>query len=182
MLRRLLTGLVLGAIVGGLVAAGLVAGLHVPVFADTSGAVMAYLAAALSGVLTGLVAGKPIWASGAKIEAGLKAGFGAALAAGLMFALRRWGPGFEVDLHALGAGGTGTLAQLPATSLPIVAAILGGFFEVDNTPGGEGDEKKGEPAVKKRVAAGKAGARVATEAEEEAGDDGAAVASKRAKR
>ena len=167
MLRRLLIGLVLGALVGGLVATGLVLGLHVPVFADTSGAVMAYLAAALSGVLTGLVAGKPIWASGAKIEAGLKAAFGAAIAAGLMFALRRWGPGFEVDLHAFNAGGPGTLSQLPATSLPMVAAVLGGFFELDNTGGGESDGKKGEPAAKKRIAPAKGGARVATDEDDE---------------
>ena len=90
MLRRLLVGLILGAIVGGLVAAGLVAGLHVLLFAGTTGVVLAYLTAAATGVLTGLVAGKPIWASGAKIEAGLKAFFGALIAAGLMFAARRW--------------------------------------------------------------------------------------------
>jgi hypothetical protein len=177
MLRRLFVGLVLGAIVGGLVAAGLIQGLHVPVFTDTSGAVMAYLAAAVSGVLTGLVAGKPIWASGAKIEAGLKAFFGAALAAGLMFALRRWAPAFEVPLPP-SVGGPGTLAQLPATALPVVSAVLGGFFELDNT-GGDADSK-GEPAAKKRVAEPKSKARVATD--EDAGDETAAATSKRAKR
>ena len=69
MLRRLLVGLILGLIVGGLVAAALVAGLHQNLFADdTGGSAFAYLAAAVTGVLTGLVAGKPIWASGAKIR------------------------------------------------------------------------------------------------------------------
>src|SRR5580704_11431323 len=91
MLRRLLVGLVLGLVVGGLVAAGFVQGLHVLTFGDgTGGALFAYATAAVTGVLTGLVAGKPIWASGAKIEAGLKAVFGALLGAGLMFAIRQW--------------------------------------------------------------------------------------------
>src|SRR5215469_16609426 len=91
MLGRLLIGLVLGLLVGGLVAAGLVAGLGILTFSGAGGAVLAYVAAALTGVLTGLVAGKPIWSSGAKIEAGLKAVFGALIGAGTMFALRQWG-------------------------------------------------------------------------------------------
>src|SRR6516225_980623 len=92
MVRRLFVGFIVGLFVGCAVAAGLVAGLRVHEFADlgTGGVVLAYLSAALTGVLTGLVAGKPIWATNAKIEAGLKAFFGALLAAGLMFVLRRW--------------------------------------------------------------------------------------------
>src|ERR1700734_3192289 len=104
MLRRLLIGLVLGLIVGGLAAAALVAGLHMPLFALGAGGIgLAYLAAAVTGVLTGLVAGKPIWASGAKIEAGLKAFFGALLATGLMFALRQW-VHFQPDMAFLMPG------------------------------------------------------------------------------
>src|SRR5580700_8587653 len=102
MLRRLLLGLVLGLIVGGLIAAGFVQGLGLLSFGPgTGGAAFAYLAAALTGVLTGLVAGKPIWSSGAKIEAGLKAFFGALLGAGLMFAVRRW-VDFPLDLAFAG--------------------------------------------------------------------------------
>src|SRR5215471_2010458 len=123
MLRRLLLGLVIGLLMGGLVAAGLVAGLGQTTFVGTSGAVLAYLAAALTGVLTGLVAGKPIWASGAKIEAGLKAFFGALLAAGLMFALRQWVK-VEVPETAITPAGH-YLGDLPATALPIIAALLG---------------------------------------------------------
>jgi len=186
MLRRLLVGLILGFVVGALVAAGLVAGLHVVDFgAGAGGAAFAYLAAALTGVVTGLVAGKPIWASGAKIEAGLKAFFGALIGAGLMFALRQWGGDFTPDLTFIGAG-HGAVGQLPAASLPLVAAVLGGFFELDNT--GEptedkGKDKKGEAGERKRVAseANGKGKRVA-----EASDDGeeevASVAPKRAKR
>src|SRR5271170_1592032 len=109
MLRRLLIGLVLGLVVGGLAAAGLVAGLHMTMFdAGTGGIVLAYIAAALTGVLTGLVAGKPIWASGAKIEAGLKAFFGALIAGGLMFAARRWlTTTVDLDFIHAGAGAIG---------------------------------------------------------------------------
>jgi hypothetical protein len=184
MLRRLLLGLVIGLLMGGLVAAGLVAGLHITAFTSTGGAVLAYLAAALTGVLTGLVAGKPIWATGGKIEAGLKAFFGALLAAGLMFALRTWGK-LEVPETAITQAG-GHLGDLPATALPIIAALLGGFFELDNTGGGD-DPKKGEAVgAKKRIAAaektnGQAKARVADDDEGEA-EQAATPAPKRAKR
>jgi hypothetical protein len=197
MLRRLLVGLILGLIVGGLVAAGLVAGLHIPLFAlDAGGAALAYVTAAVAGVLTGLVAGKPIWASGAKIEAGLKAFFGALLATGLMFALRQW-VHFQPDMSFLAPGAPldqvkdAALGEVPALSLPLVAAVLGGFFELDNTSAGA--EEKAADKPKKRVAEdkaanGKGKARVASEAKGE--DDGqgqgdereAPVASKRAKR
>jgi hypothetical protein len=183
MLRRLFVGLVLGLVVGGLVAAGFVQGLHILTFgAGTGGALFAYATAAVTGVLTGLVAGKPIWASGAKIEAGLKAFFGALIAAGLMFALRQWGDPIplpptpftpaEVDQVIQHAG------SLPAMALPMLAAVLGGFFEIDNTPGGESDTK----GTRKRVAEGngaKAKTRVAEEEEEE---EPAAAPAKRAKR
>ncbi len=155
MIRRLFVGLVLGLIIGGLVAAGLVAGLHVPTFFGSGGALLAYLAAALTGTLTGLFAGKPIWSTGAKVEAGLKAFFGALVGAGLMFALRQWGGSFTLDLAALNAGGTGPVGDLPAASLPIVAAVLGAFFELDNTGGEEGEKKvRALPeSPRKRVAA-----------------------------
>jgi hypothetical protein len=185
MVRRLLVGLVLGFIVGGLVAAGLVAGLHVVDFAFiTGGAVLAYLAAAITGVLTGLVAGKPIWATGAKVEAGLKAFFGALIGVGLMFALRQWAGGVRLDLSAIGAGGPAGLGDLPAASLPLLAAVLGGFFELDNT--GEKEAPKDAPATKKRVEAvaganGKSKTRL-SEADEGGLGEEAEVASRRAKR
>jgi hypothetical protein len=162
MLRRLLIGLVLGLVVGGAVAAGLVAGLGVHTFASAGGAVLAYLAAALTGVLTGLFAGKPIWSSGAKIEAGLKAFSGALIAAGVMFALRQWtGSWTPPDfLPAIGLNGQTPLADLPAVSLPLLAALLGGLFELDNTGGDEDRGNKGEGAKKGDVTKGRQ--RVAT--------------------
>ena len=192
MLRRLLLGLFLGVIVGGLAATALVAGLHVPLFAaDAGGTALAYFAAAVTGVLTGLVAGKPIWASGARIEAGLKAFFGALLATGLLFALRRWVP-FHPDLALLMPGvlpdavKDARIGDVPALALPAVAAVLGGFFELDNTGGGEKDEAKADGSkVKKRVADekanGKAAKPAAAEGEGEAEEPAPAV-SKRAKR
>jgi hypothetical protein len=191
MIRRLLLGVVLGLVVGGLVAFGLVGGLHLALFgADTGGAIFAYVAAALTGVLTGLVAGKPIWASGAKIEAGLKAFFGALLGAGLMFALRQW-VHVTPDVAALAPGVSpaalheAALYAYPALSLPILAAVLGGFFELDNTGGGEkADDKGSAGGAKKRVADGKvngtAGPRVEEDDEGEAEE--AAPAAKRTKR
>jgi len=103
-----------------------------------SNAVFAYLAAAATGVITGLVAGKPIWSADGKIEAGLKAFFGILLGLGGMFVLRTWA-NFDVDLSMLKAG-EGPLGSLPAASLPIIAAILAGFYEIDNSP--STDEKK----------------------------------------
>jgi hypothetical protein len=183
MVYRLFAGLILGLIVGGIVAAGMVAAQLD--FLGAAGPVLAYLAAALTGVLTGLVAGKPIWASGAKIEAGLKAVFGGLLGAGLMFALRQWGGSFQPDLGFIHAG-HGPVGELPAASLPLVAAVLGAFFELDNTGAGE-PEKAGEPrAERKRVASqangGSAKSRVA--ATDSGSGDGqeAEVVSRRAKR
>lgn len=163
MLRRLIMGLVVGAVVGAAAAASLVFGLQMLVFAGSLGALAAYGAASATGAVTGLVAGKPIWASDAKVEAGLKAFFGAVLAAGGMFALRQWAGGWTLDLAALHAGGSGPVGSLPAASLPLLGAALGGFFELDNS----GD---GEPAKGKRVAtsAAAAKARVPPSA---AGDD-----------
>jgi hypothetical protein len=189
MFRRLLLGLVLGLVVGGLVAFGLVGGLHTVLFAEgAAGAAFAYVAAALTGVLTGLVAGKPIWATGAKIEAGLKAFFGALLGAGLMFALRQW-VHVTPDIAALAPGANpadlqqAALAAYPALSLPLLAAVLGGFFELDNTGGAEPEAKGAAPGSKKRVADAKTngkGKRV--EEDDEDAEEAAPVASKRAKR
>jgi hypothetical protein len=186
MVRRLFAGLIVGLLVGCAVAAALVAGLRVHEFADlgAGGVVLAYLAAALTGVLTGLVAGKPIWASNAKIEAGLKALFGALLGAGLLFALRQWAGGVTADLGFIGAG-HGSVGELPAASLPLLAALLGAFFELDNTGGGEEDADKRPARVSERKRVGTANGSSsagAIEANEGADGDEAEGVSRRAKR
>ncbi len=149
MLRRLTFGLVLGLIVGVALAAGL-ARLGESSFAGGGGAVIAYLAAAAVGALTGMIAGKPIWSSEAKVEGSLKAVFGALMAAGAMFALRQWATEVEVPMSFL--GGPAPVGELPLVSLPLIAAVLGGLFGLDNTATPEDDGAK----VRKRVSAGDA--------------------------
>jgi hypothetical protein len=156
MVKRLFVGLFLGAVVGGILAAVLVQGLGVMSFDESAlGAAGAYLAAALTGVLTGLVAGKPIWSADGKIEAGLKAFFGALLALGGMFVLRQW-VHLNVDLSALKAShGPADIGQLPAVSLPIIAAVLAGFFELDNTGDADKDKKEGKESSPKSASSKK---------------------------
>ncbi len=155
MLKRLVFGLIFGLLVGGLLSAAVIKGLGMVAFTGTGGTVLAYVFAAVTGVLVGLVAGKPIWASGGQIEAGLKAVAGAIVAAGAMFAMRRW-LSFDVDLHSLGVGPLTAqpAGLLPATTLPLIAAVLGAFYEADNTPQPNDDKapkSKGKDAAKSKV-------------------------------
>ena len=142
MLGRLIGGIIKGLIVGGLIGFGLFKlglGLFVGNYVW-----LAYVAAAITGVVIGLVAGKPIWAKDARIEAGVKAAVGALLGAGLMFGVQKL---LQMPLPAQIAGPLAmkeapTLAQLSITSLAVVAALLGGFYDADNTPEPEGQAKK----------------------------------------
>jgi hypothetical protein len=153
--------MILGVFIGGLLAAALVKGFAI----ESMGPVLAYLFAALSGALVGLVAGKPIWAKDGAIEAGLKAVFGALLAAGGMFALRQWGGGFAPNLTALSPGLSGAIGDDPAAALPAIAAVLGAFYGLVNTPSKDADKGKGDAkaAEKKGAPASKSKARVAVE-------------------
>jgi hypothetical protein len=178
MLKRLVFGLIFGLLVGGLLAAAVVKGVGMLAFTGTGGTVLAYVFAAVTGVLVGLVAGKPIWASGGQIEAGLKAVVGAGVAAAAMWAMRRW-LSLDVDLHSMGLGpATPTSAGLlPVATLPVIAALLGAFYEADNTPAAA-DEKSGAKSSKGKDDAGakKAKVRVAENAadeEDEAVESGA---------
>jgi hypothetical protein len=168
MLGRLLIGIVKGLIVGGLVGFGLAKlGFAAP------GAIVASVAAAVTGVLIGLVAGKPIWAKDARIEAGMKAFVGALLGAGLMYAARRWlSMPVPLELPELGAG-AGTFGGLAITSLAAIAAILGGFYEADNTPtegaaSSEAPAKELPAAKNKRIDASALDAELEDEDEAEA--------------
>lgn len=174
MIGRLLIGIVKGLLVGALLGFALAqVGFAAPAW------FIAYPAAALTGVLVGLIAGKPIWAADARIEAGLKAFVGALLGAGLMFAARRWLTlPVPVPLGALGganaslseaAGSAGTLGGLAITSLAMIAALLGGFYEADNDDAGASASQKGGEGAQK--SAGR-GPRVAIdEAEDELDED-----------
>lgn len=160
MLKRLIVGLILGTVIGAVVAAVLVQGLGwvngfpLPVFA--------YLSAAATGVISGLIAGKPIWSANGKIEAGLKAFFGVLLGLGGMFALRQWAQ-VHVDLSMLKAG-EGFIGNLPAASLPIIAAVLSGFYELDNSPGDD-EEKDSEGSAASSSRGSSKKVRVVAEAE-----------------
>ncbi|MDB4941684.1 MAG: hypothetical protein JWP97_1218 [Labilithrix sp.] len=175
MVKRLIVGLVLGAVIGAVIAAILVQGLGMVAFGN---AFFAYLAAAATGVVTGLVAGKPIWSADGKIEAGLKAFFGVLLGLGGIFALRTWG-NVDVNLSGLHAG-QGALGMLPAASLPIIAAVLAAFYEIDNSPS---DAKKDAAAA--TAAPGKNGAtkkvRIADDEDELDDDVEEPVAKKKAR-
>lgn len=179
MLKRLFVGLFLGAVVGAILAAVLVQGLGVMTFDSwVLGATGAYLAAALTGVITGLVAGKPIWSADGKIEAGLKAFFGALIGLGGMFVLRQWVHA-EVDLSALKASaGPAEIGQLPAVSLPLIAAVLAGFFELDNT-GDKEKDKKDEQGASSTSASKKVRVAGGEEAEDSEEEEEAAPARKR---
>lgn len=164
MFARLIVGILKGLVVGGLIGFGLLK----LGFAVTP-AILAYVAAALTGIVVGLIAGKPIWAKDAKIEAGMKAFVGALLGVGLMFAVRRWltMPLMPALPNALGAadqikkaGDVVTLGQFSMTSLATIAAVLGGFYDADNTPDPEAANKPADSkassstktATKQRVA------------------------------
>ena len=162
MIKRLLVGLLTGFAIGAIVAVALVQGMGM----TAMGAVMAYLLAAATGALTGLVAGKPIWSKGGQIEAGLKTFFGALLAVGAMFVLRMW-VHLDLDLRFLHAGGPDEIGNLPAAAFPAIAALLGAFFEADNTS--EKDDSKGDE--KKRIATGEDAASKARVAQADESDE-----------
>lgn len=172
----LVWALFVGLVIGGGSSALSVYVLHTPWDQPLAGWA-AYLLAPIAGVLVGLVAGKPIWAKGARIEAGLKAAFGAALGAALMFTLRRWGH-VNVDFSAIGLG-QGQLGTHPATALPIVTTLMALLFEVDNMFGGGEDKKGGGTPTRKRIATSEdAGA----QEQEEAADAGEERGGGRARR
>jgi hypothetical protein len=189
MLKRLIVGLLIGLFVGGLLAVGIIKGLGMAAFVGGGGVALAYVAAALTGVLTGLVAGKPIWSSGGQIEAGLKAFFGALLAAGGMFALRQW-VHVDVPNMTLPLIGEmhGEIGSLPLVALPLLGAILGGFYEADNTPEDK-EKEKGKAAAPKKAALPEKGAkgangksRVAAPEDAAEADEELEAPSKRARR
>ena len=170
MLKRLVFGLLFGLFVGGLLAVAVIKGLGLAAFATSgAGVALPYVFAAVTGVLVGLVAGKPIWASGGQIEAGLKAVVGAGIAAAGMWAMRRW-LNFDVDFHTLAAvtPATGTAAgELPIVTLPLIAGVLGAFYEADNTPEPAGEKAPKSGAKKPALAKSKMRVADAAEGEEE---------------
>ncbi len=97
-----------------------------------------------------------------------------------MFAMRRW-LNIDLDLHSSGLGPAASTAagMLPIATLPLIAGVLGAFYEADNTPSEDDKEKKG--AKGKDGAAAKGKVRVVEakgDEEEEESDEGAKKAKK----
>jgi hypothetical protein len=137
MFKRLIVGLVIGLVLGGLLGYGLF-----QVLPGVMAGVLGYAFAAATGVLVGLVAGKPIWAKGAAVEAGLKAFVGALLAMGILFGIRFIG----VTIPAIAELPAAELGRHPITSLGAIAVLLSVFYELDNTGGDEEDTPKARVA------------------------------------
>jgi hypothetical protein len=144
MLKRLVVGLILGLVIGGLIGYGLF-----QVLPTVMGGVLGYAFAAATGVIVGLVAGKPIWAKGGAIEAGLKAFVGALLACGMLFGLRF----LSLKIPALAGFPEAEIGRHPLASLMAISTLLALFYEADNTP--EPEEAKA------RIAEGGGKARIA---------------------
>ena len=148
MLLRLLFGLLKGVALGGAIGYLLgLAGMAVPP------AWAAYLVAAVVGMLIALVAGKPIWRKGAKVEVGMKAAAGAIVAPLLLLASRSWltvALPFST-LPGIAAAEGANLGNFAVTSLAMVAALLGGFFDADNSDKGEAAKAAGGATTGKRI-------------------------------
>lgn len=129
MLARTLVGLLTGLLLGGVIAGGLVFGLgqaSLPFW-------LALGAATITGALVGLVSGKPIWQEGARIEAALKAGFGALLAGIGLWLLTRYTGLAAAQALPLGQAAW-RAGEVSVLAFPMIATVLTLLFEIDNTP------------------------------------------------
>ncbi|HEU4535878.1 MAG TPA: hypothetical protein VFS00_17260 [Polyangiaceae bacterium] len=156
MIKRAVLGLGKGLLVGALIAAALVFGFGKASLIPAA----AYVMAALAGVLTGLIAGKPIWHEGARIEAGLKAFFGALLGVGALYALQRWAPlpSGLVPVRPTFAG------EVSVAAFPLIAALLGLIYDVDNTPSADAPAPKGPELATKPALRAPSGVRLSAKA------------------
>ena len=132
-----------------------------------------YAAVAVVGAMVGAVAGRPIWAREAKLEALLKSLAGGFVAMTAMYGARKWLGGTHVNLEALG-GTSGSIGNVPAAALPIIGALLGFVFQVDDAFGGETE------APRRRVES--PSPRGAEKSTDEAADDAAEPSERRAER
>jgi hypothetical protein len=143
MVKRLGIGLAIGIVLGGLLGYGL---FQVLPWGMAGG--LGYVFAAVTGILVGLVAGKPIWAKGAGVEAGLKAAIGAVLGCALLFGLRFLS--FKVPTIADIPGDI--VGRHPIGALLAISTALAVFYEID-TSGDEEQVDKNAP-TRKRVEEG----------------------------
>jgi hypothetical protein len=137
--------LVLGILKGGAIGAALGwAALKLGV-AGGAGAGLTY---AVIGALVGLVCGKPIWRQETIWTSILKGLFGLGAGVGLFYLSRKLFGGMHLGFTAnLGVPADRPLVDIPLVLGPIVGAIPGIFFEVDDAAGGTPD-KAGKGAKK----------------------------------
>jgi hypothetical protein len=128
MLKRVVIAVVEGVVVGGSVAAG-VAGFGL----SWNGVLVVYGAAVTTGIAIGIVAGKPAWASSARLEALLKSAVGAFIAPAAVYGVRKWLPSLSLDLGPL--LGSGPLGDLPRVLLPLTATAIAVLLEIDDAVG-----------------------------------------------
>jgi hypothetical protein len=132
MLKRLVLALLEGALPGAAAAFALTE------LGAANVAPAMYAAAAAAGVSTALIAGRPIWAKGAKVEGLLKAVAGLFIAVTMLFGVRKWLPGMNIDLGAFGAG-AGPVGSLPWVVLPAICVAFALVLEIDDAIGADPD-------------------------------------------
>ena len=140
MVKRLGLGLGIGVVLGVLLGYGLF-----QIIPSAMSGGLGYVFAAITGVLVGLVAGKPIWAKGAAVEAGLKAGIGALLGCAILFGLRF----LSFDIPGMAMIPTASIGHHAIAPLAAISTLLAVFYEIDNS-GGEEEPDKNAP-TRKRV-------------------------------
>jgi hypothetical protein len=128
MLKRVVVAVLEGVVVGGSVALGM-AGLGL----SWSGVPVVYGAALTTGVAIGVVAGKPPWASSAKLESVLKSVVGAFIAPAAVYGVRKWLSSLSLDLGPV--LGSGPLGDLPRVLLPLTAIAIAVLLEIDDAVG-----------------------------------------------
>jgi hypothetical protein len=140
---RVVLGLLKGAVVGAALGwAALKLGV--------GGGAAAFLTYALIGGIVGMVCGKPPWRQDTFWTSALKGLFGVGVGIGLYVLGRKFLPGAHVSLPAaLGAPPDRSIAELPILIGPIIGAVLGTFFEVDDGGGAKAaaDKSKPKPAA-----------------------------------
>jgi hypothetical protein len=162
MLKRLGLGLLIGIVLGGLLGYGLG---QVP--GALMGGALGYVFAAVTGVLVGLVAGKPIWAKGAGVEAGLKAGIGALLGCALLFGLRF----LSFNVPSLAGIADAPIGRHPIGALVAISTLLAVFYEIDNSGGDDEKDIEKHAPTRKRVDGGPVSKKGAALADDESLED-----------
>lgn len=103
------------------------------------------------GALVGLVCGKPIWRQETIWTSILKGLFGLGAGIGLYVLSRKLLGGVHVDFAAsLGAPADRALVDIPLLLGPLVGAVPGMFFEIDDSVGSGPTAKAAPPAPKKK--------------------------------